>query len=91
MSEPRDPNLPDPDRNWTLALFGGAKHTFNAGEHDPQTNKRRYSFEMYPQGYPRELVDLQMWDVENRSNLPVWITIKRDGELIRVSNCVIKY
>ena len=103
MSEPRDPNLPDPDRNWTFALYGGAKHTFNAGEHDPRTNKPRYSFEMYPQGYPRELVlvreysirtaggHLQMWDVENRSNLPVWITIKRDGELIRVSNCVIKY
>lgn len=103
MSEPRDPNLPDPNRDWTFALYGGAKHTFNAGESDPQTNKPHYSFQMYPTGYPSDMVqvnkrsiktaggNLQAWDVENKSNLPVFITIKRDGELIRVPNCVIKH
>ena len=103
MSEPRDPNLPDPDRDWTFALYGGAKYTFNAGEYDPKTQKPHYSFEMRPKGYPSNMVqvreyrirtaggDLQMWDVENRSNLPVFITIKRDGELIRLSEPLIRH
>ncbi len=103
MSAPPGLDPPDPKRDYTFVLYKRVKYTFNAGEYDPKTQTPRYSFQMRTQAHVGHMVnvkdyriqtaggDLQMWEVDNQSDWPVIVTIKRDGELILLEEPRIRF
>ncbi len=79
----------------SFVLYPGKRTSFNAGEYDLKTQRPRYSFSMSVWEYARREVEveelligceascLKVWRLHNKSHWPVFVTVTRDGELLR--------
>ena len=83
------------DTDYTFQLSPKGKTRYNAGPYDPETQLPRYQLEVSAPQHVKHQVELKqflmgsegnriwVWDVENKSTWPVFVTITKDGVLVQ--------
>lgn len=83
------------ETDYTFELPPGGKTRYNAGSYDPKTQTPRYAFavslpshvmhqfefEQFLMG--REDARLWVWDFRNKSTWPAFVSITKDGVLVK--------
>ena len=81
------------EQDYTFILDAGKSFTYNAGEYDPSTNTPQYvmtvaNLDKSKVEYKQELIKtkdrlLLIWDFNNRSSHSAFISIIKDGVLLK--------
>ncbi len=80
--------------DYTFELSPRSKTRYNAGPYDPQIHTPRYTIEVLLPEHVKHQLEMKqflmgkegshlwVWDLENKSTWPAFISIKKDGVLV---------
>lgn len=83
------------EKDFSFVLSPGGKTRYTAGPFDVKTRKPCYEIDVSVPTHVRNQLEIQQflvgtpencqwgWEIKNRSTWPAFVTIKKDGELIK--------